>query len=66
MKVGSSPILLEPVKVDVQLNPARKGTVYVLDHTGSRTGETIPITKGRLLLDGAVHKTIYYEIDYSK
>jgi len=66
MRVGTSPIMLEPVKVDVQLNPARKGTVYVLDHTGSRTGETIPITKGRLLLDGAVHKTIYYEIDYSK
>ncbi len=66
LDVGSSPILLEPVAIDLQLNPQRKGIVYVLDHTGNRTGKTIPIVNGRLLLDGAVHKAIYYEIAYSK
>jgi len=66
LELGSSPIVLEPVKVDLQFSPARKGIVYVLDHTGNKTGETIPMTKGKILLNGAVHKAIYYEIDYSK
>lgn len=66
LSVGTSPILLEPVAIDLQLDPKRKGIVYVLDHTGNRTGKTIPIMNGRLVLDGAVHKAIYYEIAYSK
>ena len=66
LNVGTSPILLEPVAIDLQLDAKRKGIVYVLDHTGNRTGKTIPIMNGRLVLDGAVHKAIYYEIAYSK
>jgi hypothetical protein len=64
LEIGSAPILLEPVLVELQFNPTRNGMVYVLDHTGNRTGEIIPMRKGKLLLDGAKHKAIYYEIVY--
>lgn len=62
MEVGTSPILMEPVNVTLQIDTGKKGTVYVLDHVGSRTGETISIKNGKLVLDGKKQKTIYYEI----
>jgi hypothetical protein len=61
LKVGEAPILLEPVIVQLQLNK-RKVEVYVLDHTGRRTGEKIPVQNGGVLLDGSKYKAIYYEI----
>ncbi|HEY9487529.1 MAG TPA: hypothetical protein VIQ51_04315, partial [Chryseosolibacter sp.] len=62
LEVGTAPILMEPVMVNLQIGGSRKGTVHVLDHVGSRTGETIPIRNGKLGLDGKKSKTIYYEI----
>jgi hypothetical protein len=61
LKVGEAPILLEPVTVQLQLN--RKNVeVYVLDHSGHRTGEKVSVNNGRVVLDGNKYKTIYYEI----
>jgi hypothetical protein len=36
--------------------------VYVLDHSGNRTGAEVPVTNGKIELDGARYKTIYYEV----
>jgi hypothetical protein len=55
---GETPILLEPVKAQLQFQ--RKGTVHVLDHDGIRTGKTYPLTDGIFNLDTERDKTIYY------
>jgi hypothetical protein len=62
LEIGSSPILMEPVLVNIQVDGGRKGLIYVLDHVGSRTGVTIPLKNGKATLDGKRHKAIYYEI----
>jgi hypothetical protein len=38
--------------------------IHVLDHSGNRTGKTIEHENGSFLLDGRVHKTMYYEMVY--
>lgn len=62
LNVGTSPILLEPVVADISLLSSRPIAVYILDHSGNRTGETVPVKNGRCLLDGRKYKAIYYEI----
>jgi hypothetical protein len=62
LDVGKAPLLLEPVILDLQINKRNNLQVYVLDHSGNRTGEKILVTKGRMLLDGSKYKAIYYEI----
>jgi len=61
---GKAPILMEPVVADITL--ARRGspTVHVLDHDGHRSGRTVPASNGAFRIDGAAHKTPYYEIAY--
>ncbi len=62
LKVGHAPILLEPVKVQLTFRAKKKRTVYALDHSGHRTGQTIPFSGTKLFLDGAKYKTLYYEV----
>jgi len=66
LEVGGPPILLEPVSLKLSMH--RKGVplVHLLDHVGRRTGETVPVKDGVIVLDGAETRTIYYEIEYSK
>lgn len=61
-KVGEPPILLEPVRVEMILKKIKNARVYVLDHSGNRTGERVPVQNGRFLLDGRKYKTMYYEV----
>lgn len=62
LDVGSAPILLEPVDLEIALSE-KKGTVHVLDHVGNRTNKTIPLQNGKVKLDGKIYKAIYYEIE---
>ncbi len=62
LDIGTAPILIEPVVVELQLKKRKNAQVYVLDHTGNRTGDKIPVTNGRTILDGTRYKAIYYEI----
>ncbi|MGZ8558372.1 MAG: hypothetical protein ACXWWC_08575, partial [Chitinophagaceae bacterium] len=64
LKVGSAPILLEPVQVT--LSNKRKGNlkIFVLDHSGNRTSVQVPVIKGKISLDGKKYKTLYYEMVY--
>ncbi|MBD0294313.1 MAG: hypothetical protein ICV84_03790, partial [Flavisolibacter sp.] len=64
LQTGESPVLLEPVTVQLRLKKWAKAKVYVLDHSGNRTNKTIPIQNGAVLLDGTMYKTIYYEVVY--
>jgi len=65
LDVGESPVLMEPVKVDLKIDRTGNPLVYVLDSTGKRTGEKIKTSGDMIKLDGAQYKTIYYEITYS-
>ncbi|SFE82608.1 hypothetical protein [Thermoflexibacter ruber] len=62
LKVGTSPILIEPVKVNLKINKKAKYKVYPLDHVGNRRLQEIPISKHTLVLDGEKYQAIYYEI----
>lgn len=62
--VGETPVLLEPVKTELHLQNVRKGKVNILDHAGRRTGESFRFRKNTVLLDGARHQALYYEIEF--
>ncbi len=64
LKVGESPILLEPVKMTLAFQNARKPKVTILDHLGNRTQKTIEQTNGKWTLDSSKTKAIYYLVEY--
>lgn len=64
VNVGAAPIQLEPVEVNLTIRRKGNPKLYVLDHAGNRTGVTVPIRKGKALLDGGVYRAIYYEVEY--
>jgi len=59
---GKAPMLLEPVKAAVTFADRKVAAVNLLDHSGRRTGKSLPVTDGRLLLDGAKDQALYYEV----
>ncbi len=64
-KMGAAPILIEPVNVSITLKRDMPSAVYILDHSGNRTNEQVPVSKGLLLLNGNKYKTMYYEIVFN-
>ncbi len=62
--VGREPILMEPVVADVVLAKTGTPTVRILDHDGHRTGRTVSVRGGAFQINGAIHRTPYYEIVY--
>ncbi|HTE25898.1 hypothetical protein [Flavitalea sp.] len=62
LELGTAPILLEPVVLELTLKKRKNLQVYILDHSGNRTGEKIPLNKGSIILDGRKYKAIYYEL----
>ena len=61
---GGPPMMVEPIIVELALKRAGDVVVHVLDHDGRRTGRTLNVSDGKLLLDGAANRTIYYEIEF--
>ncbi|MDA1273992.1 MAG: hypothetical protein O2960_08060 [Verrucomicrobia bacterium] len=59
---GEGPVLMEPVKATIALAGRRVASVRLLDHDGRRTEKTLPVTNGRIGLDGARDRTPYYEL----
>ncbi len=60
--IGKSPLLLEPVELRLDFRSKRNAKIYVLDHNGIRTGETVEMNQGQLTLSGKLHRTFYYEL----
>jgi len=60
---GKSPVLLEPVKAEIELPGRQIERVQVLDHDGKITGRSIPVQNGKFTIDGARDKAFYYVID---
>ena len=63
---GESPVVMEPVKAKILLRRPGTPTVHVLDHSGSRTGKTLPVEKGIVEIDGSRDKTCYYLVCYEE
>jgi hypothetical protein len=64
LTVGEAPLLLEPVRAQLALRRRGRPQVHVLDHVGRRTGQTLPVRRGQVQLDGAESRAIYYELVY--
>ncbi len=64
MNAGQPPMRVEPVKVELTFKRSGTPTVYVLNEAGQRTGKTLPLTGGHLVLNGATTHAIYYELVY--
>jgi hypothetical protein len=63
LAAGSSPVLMEPVSARISVRKPG-GIVYALDHDGRRTGRTVPVLDGSIVIDGATEKTAYYLVEY--
>jgi len=62
LKNGGPPILMEPVKATLTIAGRAIEAVNILDHDGRRTSRTLTVTDGRITLDGAKDKAVYYEV----
>jgi hypothetical protein len=62
LDVGKAPILLEPVDVSLRVKNKKFTSLYLLDHSGNRTGKVVSANNGMFLLNGSEYKTIYYEL----
>ena len=62
LEKGAGPMLMEPVKATLAIRGRALQQVNLLDHDGVRTGQTLPVTNGQFVIDGAADKTPYYEL----
>ena len=62
LEKGAGPMLMEPVKATFAIRGRALQQVNLLDHDGVRTGQTLPVTNGQFVIDGAADKTPYYEL----
>ncbi|MEE9430620.1 MAG: hypothetical protein V3V16_06235 [Melioribacteraceae bacterium] len=63
LEIGETPIILEPVVVELFFGNYKILKVNVLDHVGNTTNNEIHISCNSVLLDGEKYKTMYYEIE---
>ncbi len=65
LRPGKGPIMMEPVHAEITLPAGRnQATVHILDHDGRRTGETLESENGKLDLNSARTKAVYYEVTF--
>lgn len=57
-------VLMEPVTAKIELKRPGNPVVHILDHTGVRTGETVPISNGSFTIDTGRDKTPFYLITW--
>jgi len=64
IEVGGAPLLIEPVKVNLELKRKGKFTIHALDHLGRKTGQTIKPKGRNINLDGNKSGAFYYLFEY--
>jgi hypothetical protein len=63
ISVGTYPLLLEPVNVNLSINGESEYTVEVLDHDGLPTGKFVPVKNGKSAIKGSESKTLWYLLE---
>lgn len=58
------PVVMEPVIATLALKRSGRPTVHLLDHTGVKTGKTLPVENGVIRIDTGRDATPYYLIEY--
>lgn len=58
--VGEAPLLVEPVSAKITFRAMRFSSATALDHDGRITDKTLPVRRGKLILNGSKNKTIWY------
>lgn len=66
LEVGMAPVRMEPVRLKLHIKRREKPVVHILDHAGRRTGKTVSFSGRTIDLNGSLHKTMYYELEYPK
>jgi hypothetical protein len=59
---GAPPVLMEPVRAEIVLADSRRLVLRPLDQDGRRNSSATPVENGRIFIDTAVDRTIYWEI----
>lgn len=62
LAAGQPPVIMEPVRADIALPAGRALFLRALDQDGRRTAAKLPVADGRITIDGAAQKTIYWEL----
>ncbi|TVQ05662.1 MAG: hypothetical protein EA359_02540 [Balneolaceae bacterium] len=66
LEVGEAPVLMEPVTFNLAITNRNRPILHVLDHSGNRTGQTIPPDEnGAYRIYGSETTTIYYELEFN-
>jgi hypothetical protein len=60
----TGPVVMEPVRVEIQLKRKGDPVVHLLDHAGVKTGKTLPAPGGKFEIDTGRDATPYYLIEY--
>ncbi len=60
---GHMPLLLEPVKATISFQGEKKFDIFVLDHDGVKTAQSVPVEDSVFQIDGEKFKTMYYLIE---
>lgn len=64
LETGEAPMLIEPVRINMEIKRKGNFSVSVLDHLGRKNG-TVLHPKGRkFTLDGSENGTFYYLVEF--
>ncbi len=66
IRVGTAPILLEPVEVAITFAEKIKGKVHILDHVGKKTGQLLEPAGNTLSIKGSDTQAIYYLMEIER
>ncbi|NJK87421.1 MAG: hypothetical protein HC906_17000 [Bacteroidales bacterium] len=64
IETGNAPVLLEPVKIELQFIGDKTPECTILDHNGNKTTHKVKAQNGIFMLNGAETKTMYYLFEY--
>lgn len=60
----AGPVVMEPVKAEINLKRGGTPTVHLLDHGGVKTGKTLKVVDGTITIDTGRDSTPYYLIEF--
>lgn len=61
---GQGPVMMEPVRANIDIDRNGSPTLHILDHGGAKTGRTLPVTDGKIEIDTARDGSPYYLLEF--